>query len=83
MKYQIEVTSHDIQDGCMGDAMDCPVARAMRRTLGKRVVAVTGSAWLDAIGSAIPRRVPPEVTSFVRAYDHDQPVAPFTFEVEL
>lgn len=38
MKYHIEVTQLDILQGVPGEGLQCPVARAIRRTLGIPVI---------------------------------------------
>jgi hypothetical protein len=77
----ITVTQEDIDNGDLGEAFCCPIARAAQRVLNTDV-GVTSSyltiseefGWRDV-------RAPQEVTAFVRAFDRNQEVRPFDFEL--
>ena len=82
-RVRVSVTAEDIAQGKPYVCWGCPVAIAMTRTLGYPV-AVDEWRWFMEEGSV--RRLhglPDAVQAFVKAYDQQQPVAPFSFTVEV
>jgi hypothetical protein len=82
--YHVDVTQKDIDKGCKTNATHCPVARAGKRVF-KCNVSVTSltlsvfsphGGWQD-----IP--LPNEVGSFIRSFDRDKPVQPFSFNLDV
>lgn len=86
----INVTQKDIDEGIPKNCYDCPVARAIRKALKPDLVAVRerfihlhlrveGSPGSTSKQAFI---TPPAVRAFIDAFDEEQPVQPFTFELE-
>lgn len=87
---KITVTQSDIEAGKPNRSCQCPIARAVSRSLGyafehERVVVNPNKILLlDNIGIIHTRHnVPSEVTDFVTAFDSGEPVAPFSFHLDL
>lgn len=80
MKYTIEVTQEDIDNGECADATGCPVGLAIGRLNIPKFYGVSHDAV--SIGE---RRIllPPEASSFIKDFDDHKPVSPFTFTIEL
>jgi len=81
MKTLIEVTAEDIAKGIPKVCAACPVALAIKRVTGRGASVMQlyigfhdGSGWIDS---------PREVLPFVRAFDNEQPVKPFSFELDV
>lgn len=84
----VNVTQRDID--AAWEAMDtnpafdatkqCPIARALHRHPATRRVAVTGDQVLISGQLA---NLPAEAIAFVVAFDSGEPVAPFTFTLEV
>lgn len=82
-RLRVEVTAEDIADGRREHCERCPVARAMRRAIG-RVVWVGGAGqWGIGNRSPQPKRLPLRVTDFITAFDTGRPVSPFTFNLDV
>lgn len=88
----IRVTQADIERGVPGKAFLCPVARAIRRAFNANpaCVAVGRSDVSIVLGSisadnyeCFDVTLPPKAREFVRAFDTDQPVQPFTFRLKV
>lgn len=86
MIEKITVTQDDIREACFRrDAEDydehceCPIAQAVRRTHPDWEVLVT---YIDGGGQVIIN-LPLEAQRFIRRFDHEQPVEPFEFEIEI
>ena len=83
---EIHVTQKDIDKGLQEDAINCPVARALCRTMclphaavGKLSISIPG--WFDTRKNF---HTPTSVREFVEAFDEDRTaVRPFSFELEL
>ncbi len=77
---RIEVTQNDIDRGRPRCNYGCPVALALRRTLGsQRAWKVTEQRIENPDGGRIV--APSEVRQFVIFFDHGACVAPFAFEL--
>lgn len=80
MNVEISVTAEDIANGIPGDCRFCPVAQAIRRQVpGGFVHAFTDTLWTSDVTATTPQ----EVADFIRAFDRDEPVAPFTFTADF
>jgi hypothetical protein len=81
VKVHVEVTERDIAKGEPGKPCGCPVARAVRRSIGyrKHVFVDEGAIY----GSKFRVRFPPGVGDFVVKFDNHQPVKPFAFDLVL
>lgn len=75
----INVTQRDIDHGKIQDCTDCPVALAIRRSVGplykvdviRSIVVISGKV----------RCLPREVSEFIRRVDAGLPVKPFSFNL--
>jgi hypothetical protein len=82
----VRVTGTDIRRGLPGDALSCPIARALRRATGRRWAAsrtVLRVAEEDGVLGGRHLPAPPEAEAFMRDYDRDRKVRPFTFTLDL
>lgn len=80
----INVTARDIKYGEPGKADQCPIQRAISRTkFGKlfHSILVGGSDIL--FDSRLWVNLPSPARYFVKDFDHDVPVEPFTFKLEV
>lgn len=84
MKYTIEVTQEDIDEGISFLCDACPVALAMRRAMGKEIF-ISPDAWGLTRNSNDPtdQPLPSEAKHFILDFDSGAPVKPFTFTIEL
>lgn len=74
----IQVTRKDIDCGIEGDAISCPVARAIEREIGTDV-----SFRVDAEATwirGIPFWHPPKIARWICRFDAGHPVKPMGFE---
>ena len=83
---KIEVTQEDIDKGVRFSGVNCPIARAFKRST---------NTWTDLLvirkealclevsyGKFIPiKRFPPHVTDFINRLDRRELVGPFVFEL--
>lgn len=82
MAIPVTVTLYDIVMGDPYNAVGCPVALALNRTLGGRWNVKRLSATRRDDTEGLQRIELPETASkFIRDFDHLRPVYPFTFEV--
>ena len=82
MKFTIDVTQEDINDGKQKSYWKCPIALALKRKTGKDYfVSYMVSLSNDIESKLVP--IPPLAADFIRAFDAGRPVHPFTFEIEL
>jgi hypothetical protein len=83
-KVRIYITANDIMLGVRGHGLQCPLARAISRRLGKEIRVLT-YAWyrLDDYTSPNPYPLPLRATQFVKAFDGGRKVAPFSFTLEV
>lgn len=83
---RIDVTQEDIDRGTPDNCLYCPVARALNRVLPNEVFAVRKAEIIRALDEDGETQViapPQEVIDFVAAFDSCEPVAPFSFELDL
>lgn len=76
----VKVTQEHIDKGRKSSCVSCPVALAFEEA-GK--LAFVGVEAVRPLGGFIEARLPVEATRFIRAFDRDEQVTPFEFEVEL
>lgn len=79
----IEVSRHAISAGIRSSPMNCPVALALSKYLGKTISVEPFEGefcWREAY-SATKHRLPKEAVDFIRAFDAGKDVAPITFDV--
>ncbi len=85
-KVTIEVTDDDISDGVPLLTHSCPIALAAKRINLAKVISVGGHfAYVRNGYSSYPAIVtlPIEAIDFISAFDSNQPVEPFSFEIEV
>lgn len=80
-KITVEVTAEDIAKGEPGDGCKCPIAIAVRRATGLNDVSIRPIAQ-SRIGNRYVY-LPDPAKRFVLDFDEEQPVQPFTFEIDL
>jgi hypothetical protein len=78
---RIDVTQEDIDLGMPGKCGKCPLARAIRRATGS--LALVSGEDVYASGFAHLAQLPMEAQKFVKAYDSDQEVHPFSFDLDI
>lgn len=79
MKHTIEVTQEDIHKDKRVECYLCPVALAMKRTFGRK----WGISQTFFASGDIVVDCPIEAKGFIFAFDCEQKVKPFTFELEI
>ena len=82
MKKKIEVTAKDISNGICGHNSSCPIALAFKRTLEGAEVEVN-YRFDSIIGEWIPVPLPVRAIRFIKAFDHEKPVKPFSFYINV
>jgi hypothetical protein len=70
----IEVTADDISQGERHNCTDCPIARAVVRTLGHSCVIDGVTVEIDCREYYLPK----EARAFVARFDDGKPVKPFS-----
>jgi hypothetical protein len=86
-ELEIEVTQEDIECGERNNQDSCPVARAARRKLGRKVRVNVGS--MEVSGKFGPHRpgrfykLDEATKEFIRDFDARQLVKPFTARMEM
>lgn len=84
MQLTIEVTEEDIREGKRCDCDECPVALAWSRAAGCQWDVGTKSAGPTDTGAWAHRvPLPPVAATFVRMFDDDLYVKPFSFTVDI
>jgi hypothetical protein len=84
---KIIVTQKDIDKGLKSSCYECPIARAFKREV-KNEIRYGFAVNADSIDHFTKDdkwyiyALPKEAKKFIRRFDHDQPVKPFTFEIE-
>ena len=82
-RVRVSVTAEDIAQGTPYHSWGCPIAIAMTRALGHPVGVDEKWCWFVEKEGDVRHLhgLPEAVQAFVRAYDQQQPVAPFSFTV--
>lgn len=81
-KYQVSVTMEDIELGFPGDAGCCPIARAIKRTLGVDEIEVGGPVL--SVGYMRGEMRDEDATNaFIEKFDAHEQVLPFETELWL
>lgn len=86
MKYLIQVSSSDIQEGIRDNCLHCPVAIALNRIVPKSGVlggrgCMVGTNRVTFRGSRYP--LPKIAINAITDFDNGRLVAPFSFEIEI
>lgn len=84
----ISVTQQHIDHGVQGSACNCPIANAITEALdlSHYIYAVVTGEQLRLVARfarVTQYYLPKEAREFIKHYDNNQPVTPFTFELEL
>lgn len=82
MKYRVEVTEDDIKYGTRMSLNSCPIALAVRRSTGKRVQVYDKIEVYPTFPECIVP-TPDDALKFIRSYDDNALVVPFSFVLEL
>jgi hypothetical protein len=82
MNVTINVTQDDIDNGCRGNAIACPVARAAARVLDASHMSVRTKV-LEFVDPLILILLPPAVVEFIRRFDSRVRVQPFSFSLDI
>ncbi len=85
-KVTIEVTDDDIFDGIKSSCHSCPIALAAIRINVARIISVNSTTMV--VRNSYSRNgnfivLPIEAIDFIAAFDADQEVEPFSFEIEV
>lgn len=81
----ISVTDMDIELGLRGDSEVCPVARSIARSFKKKIgtFSVAGDIARESHGEFLSLcLVPKTARDFIRRFDNDKIVKPFSFVME-
>ena len=82
---KIEVTQKDIDEGVQGECTLCPIALAFKRNINFKAVYVNGKSidvWYPRSGGVKTYELPKKAQTFVKRFDRQEPVKPFSFELE-
>ena len=80
---KIEVTQKDINKGVQGECQLCPIARAIKReTKTKHVEVSSKNVVLYRRKSNNFHPLPKEAQTFIKRFDGERTVKPFSFELE-
>lgn len=82
---KIEVTQKDIDYGIQGESELCPIARAVKRETKRKNVHVDRSTveiYRNKSNGSNFYTLPPKAQTFVRRFDRQESVKPFSFELE-
>ena len=80
---KIEVTQKDIDEGVQGECQLCPIALAFKRKTKLKHVDVSGKyIVLYRRKSNNLHELPKEAQTFIKRFDGEKTVKPFSFELE-
>ena len=79
---KIDVLHSDIEYGIKRNCEDCPIARAINRALNNPSRTVEVTHMTVYIGTET-FRLPTVATEFIRTFDDEREVRPFSFEMEI
>jgi hypothetical protein len=90
VEITVEVTAKDIERGMPRQSCECPVAlalgRAVRKQVAPRPLQITVGclqAIMSVDGWWVEALLPSDASAFINSFDHNEPVAPFTFKIEV
>jgi hypothetical protein len=83
MKITVSVTQEDIDKGCKGDYTACPIQRAVARQVDARVEVTESEITFEKNYHWDGVTTPIVARDFIRSYDGNEQVAPFSFELEI
>lgn len=81
----ITVTQKHIDEGLIADCSRCPVALAIREVFPyvDEILIRSTDVWLGKGENLIVKELPIGVRFFIRNFDNDKDVKPFSFELTL
>lgn len=82
---KIEVTQKDIDNGVQGECELCPIARAVKRETKRKHVRISREhveIWRNKSNGSNFYELPKKAQTFVRRFDRQESVKPFSFELE-
>lgn len=82
MKIKVEVTKELIDNSCPRNSEYCPVNKGMAKAVPDRIWTTSASAVCDWVNHKT-YDLPAEAVEFIKNFDADQPVKPFSFELEI
>lgn len=84
MQIEVQVTQEDIDLGFARSPFDCPIARALKRAVGRRYTVTPTKVWETNTWSP-EIDLPENAVAFIEAFDAEprSPVAPFSFTLEV
>lgn len=86
MKYLVQVSTKDIQEGIKESCLFCPVAIAVNRAM-KKTENLFSRAWLvgsnDLTFQGKKYSLPKAAVNAIADFDNGRLVAPFSFEIEI
>jgi len=81
---EINVTTADIAGSRTPSTVDCPVARAICRSIPGAVARVLPMSWsIDAPGGKFAAKFDPDAISAIKRFTDGGSVEPFTFEIYI
>ena len=82
-RIKVEVTAQDIRRGKRGTCQLCPVAKTVKRVLGRGYrVSICDDIYVTAVKGDIGEvsfNMPVEAQTFINNFDYGRPVKPFSF----
>lgn len=81
MKYIVNVTQADIDAGKELDCEACPIALAVSRATGRKMVVARGE--VAQCGGSWEVKLPRIAVNFVDRFDAGERVVPFSFVIDL
>ena len=82
---KIEVTQKDIDEGVQGECTLCPIALAFKRSSNFKRVYVNGKTidvWYRGDQGIKTYKLPKKAQTFVKRFDRQEPVKPFSFKLK-
>lgn len=80
---KIEVADYDIDHGEQHDYAFCPIALACNRQGLSRTFVYDDVTWDASNGDRLRASLPQSALDFIRDFDGDKPVSPFSFELDV
>ena len=79
MKVKVNVTQNHIQRGRRSNSNYCPIALALKETLGLKTVSVSDGVLFGGGYERLRVQLPLHARKFIRAFDDKKAVKPFSF----
>ena len=82
MTIHIAVTQEDIDGGVHKSHCECPIARAIARTVHRKAIVLANVAFIGE-PLEVPAFLPPAAQEFVQRFDSFLTVEPFAFSLSV